>query len=39
MIFTYIFRSNDLFPMSSGYYAEYGIIINDYNITDLYVGF
>jgi len=39
MIFTFIFRSDDLFPLSSNYYVEYGIVINDDNITDVYVGF
>ncbi len=39
MIFTYIFSSEELIEMSQSYHCKHGIIINDYNITDLYVGF
>ena len=39
MIFTYIFSSDELIEMSENYHSKHGIIINDYNITDVYVGF
>ncbi len=39
MIFTYNFHSDEIFQVSSWYYFNYGIIVNDYNVTDLYVGY
>ena len=39
MIFTYLFSADNLFEMSAWYYEHNGIIINDYNVTDIYVGF
>ena len=40
MIFIYNPRTDDLFTLSSGYYAKYGIEINDTPyLTDIYVGF
>ena len=40
MIWTYNARTDDLFHMSNGYYAEYGIHINDLpHLTDLYIGY
>jgi len=38
MIFTYIFHGSCL-ELSLDYYNKREIHINDYNITDIYVGF
>ena len=40
MIFIYNPRTDDLFTLSSEYYAKFGIEINDAPyLTDIYVGF
>ena len=39
MILTYLFWSNQVWELSQYHYNRYGIIINDYNITDVYIGY